>query len=63
MEFCRFRDFAVPLLGLLTHHPSVHEIHATRLVDSSFRASHVPDAARTRLCLRTDDFTIGVPFP
>jgi hypothetical protein len=23
MEFCRFRDFAVPLLGLSTRHPSI----------------------------------------
>jgi hypothetical protein len=52
MEFCRFRDFAVPLLGLSTGHPSIHEIRATRLVDSSFRAPHLPDAAGTGLCLR-----------
>jgi hypothetical protein len=51
MEFCRFRDFAVPLLGLSTRHPSIHEMRATQLVDSSFRAPHLPDAAGTRLCL------------
>jgi hypothetical protein len=36
MEFCRFRDFVVPLLGLSTRDPSIHEMRATRLVDSSF---------------------------
>jgi hypothetical protein len=51
MEFCRFRDFAVPLLGLSTRHPFIHEMRATQLVDSSFRAPHLPDAAGTRLCL------------
>ena len=51
-EFCRFRDVAVPLLGLSTRHPSIHVMRATRLVDSSFRALHFPDAAGTRLCLR-----------
>jgi hypothetical protein len=51
MEFCRVRDFAVPLLGLSTRHASIHEMRATRLVDSSFRAPHFPDAAETRLCL------------
>jgi hypothetical protein len=38
MELCRFRDFAVPLLGLSTRHPSIDEMHATRLMDSNFRA-------------------------
>src|SRR4029453_10428155 len=51
MKFCRFRDFAVPLLGLSTCHPSIHEMPATLLVDSSFRAPHLTDAAGTRLCL------------
>jgi hypothetical protein len=51
MEFCRFRDFAIPLLGLSPRHPSIHEMRATRLVDSSFRAPHLPDAAGTRFCL------------
>jgi hypothetical protein len=51
MESCRFRDFVVPLLGLWTRHPSIHEMRATRLVDSSFRAPHLPDDAGTRLCL------------
>jgi predicted deacylase len=51
MEFCRFRDFVVPHLGLSTRHPSIHEMHATRLVDSSFRAPHLPDDAGTRLYL------------
>jgi hypothetical protein len=51
MEFSRFRDFAVRLLGLSTCHPSIHEMRATQLVDSSFRAPHPPDAAGTRLCL------------
>jgi hypothetical protein len=51
MEFCRFRDFAVPLLGLSTRDPSIHEMRATRLVDSSFGAPHLPDAAGTRFCL------------
>jgi hypothetical protein len=50
-EFCRFRDFAVPLLGLSTRHPSIHEMRATQLLDSSFRAPHLPDDAGTRLCL------------
>jgi len=51
MEFCRFRDFAVPLLGLSTRHPSIHEMRVTQLVDSIFRAPHFPDAAGTLLCL------------
>jgi len=51
MEFCRFRDFAVPLLGLSTRHPSIHEMRVTQLVDSISRAPHFPDAAGTRLCL------------
>jgi hypothetical protein len=51
MEFCRFRDFVVPLLGLSTRHPSIHEMRATRLVDSSFRAPRLPDDTGTRLCL------------
>src|SRR2546421_12575823 len=51
MEFCRFRDFAVPLLGLSTRHPSIHEMRAIQLVDSSFRAPYLPDAAGARLCL------------
>ena len=38
MGLCRFRDFAVPLLGLSTRDPSIDEMRATRLVDSSFRA-------------------------
>jgi len=50
-EFCRFRDFVVPLLGLSTRHTSIHEMHATQLVDSSFRAPYLPDAAGTPLCL------------
>jgi hypothetical protein len=58
MEFCHFRDFAIPLLGFSTRHPSIHEMRATRLVDSSFRAPHLPDAAGMRLCLVSDDFTI-----
>jgi hypothetical protein len=58
MEFCRFRDFGVPVLGLSTSDPSIHEMHATRLVDSSFPAPHFPDAAGTRLLLKADDFTI-----
>ena len=49
MEFCRFRDFGVPLLGLPTRHPSIHAMRATRVVDSSFRAPHLPDDAGTRL--------------
>jgi hypothetical protein len=57
MEFCRFRDFAVPLLGLSTHHPSIHEMRATRLVDSSFRAPHLP-RRRNAFLLGADDFTI-----
>ena len=51
MEFCRFRDFAVPLLGLSTRHPSIHVMRATQLVDSSFRAPHFPDAAGKRMLL------------
>ena len=51
MEFCRFRDFAVPRLGLSIRHLSTREMRATQLVDSSFRASHLPDAAGTRLCV------------
>ena len=51
MKFCRFRDFAVPVLGLSPRHPSIHEMGATLLVDSSFRAPHLPDAAGTRFCL------------
>jgi hypothetical protein len=58
MEFCRFRDFAVPLLGLSTRDPSIHEMRTTRLMDSSFRPPHLADAARTRLCSGADDFTI-----
>jgi hypothetical protein len=58
MEFCRFRDFAVPVLGLSTRHPSIHEMRAIRLVVSGFRAPHLPDAAGTRLCLRADDSTL-----
>lgn len=58
MEFYRSRDFAVPLLGLSTRDPSIHEMRATRLVDSNLRAPHLPDAAGTRLCFRADDFTI-----
>jgi hypothetical protein len=53
MELYRFRDFAVPLLGLSTRHPSINEMRFTRLVDSSFRAPHLPDAAERRLCLGT----------
>jgi len=55
IELCRFRDFAVPLLGLSTRYPSIHEMRVARLVDSSFRAPHLPDAAGTRLCLGTAD--------
>ena len=51
MEFYRFRDFAVPLLRLLTRHPSIHEMRVTQLVDSISRAPQFPDAAGTRLCL------------
>jgi hypothetical protein len=51
MQFYRFRDFAVPLLGLSTRHPSIHEMRVTQLVDSVSRAPHFPDAAGTRLCL------------
>src|SRR5262245_38278382 len=51
MEFCRFRDFAVPLLGLSTRHPSIHEMRATHLVDSSFRVPYLPDAAGIDCCL------------
>ena len=51
MEFCRFLDFAVPRLGLSIRHLSTREMRATQLVDSSFRASHLPDAAGTRLCV------------
>jgi hypothetical protein len=51
MEFCRFRDFAVPLLGLSTRHPSIHEMRAIQLVDSRFRAPYLPDAAGAGLCL------------
>jgi hypothetical protein len=58
MEFCRFRDFAVPLLGLSTHNPSIHQMRATRLVDSSFRAPHLPRRRRNAFLLRADDFTI-----
>jgi hypothetical protein len=36
---------------LSRHHPSIHEMRATQLVDSTFRAPHLPDAAGTRLCL------------
>jgi hypothetical protein len=43
MEFCRFRDFAVPLLGLSPRHPSIHGMRTTGLVDSSFRAPHLPE--------------------
>ena len=38
MGLFRFRDSAVPLLGLSTHDPSIDEMRPTRLVDSSFRA-------------------------
>src|SRR5215831_17918773 len=51
-ESCRFRDFAVPLLGLSTRHISMHEMHATQLVDSSSRTPYFPDAAGMPLCLR-----------
>jgi hypothetical protein len=63
MEFCRFRDFAVPLLGLSTRHPSIHEMRVTQLVDSISRAPHLPDAAGTRVCLgRTILQSIRVGF-
>ena len=52
MEFCRFRDFAVPLLGLSTRHPSIHEMRVTRLVDSSFRAPHLRTRRRNAFLLR-----------
>jgi len=51
MEFCHFRDFAVPLLGLSTRYPSIHEMRVTQLLDSISRAPHFPDAAGTGLCL------------
>jgi hypothetical protein len=51
MQFYRFRDFAVPLLGLSTRHPSIHEMRETQMVDSISHAPHFPDAAGTRLCL------------
>jgi hypothetical protein len=38
-------SFAVPLLGLSTRDPSIHEMRATRLVDSSFRALQTFDTA------------------
>jgi hypothetical protein len=48
---------------LSTRHPSIHEMRATRLVDSSFCAPHLPDAAGTRLCLgRTILQSIRVRF-
>jgi hypothetical protein len=56
--FCRFWDFAVPLLGLSTRDPCIHQMHATPPLDSSFRAPHFPDAAGIRPCLGVDDFTI-----
>jgi hypothetical protein len=52
MELYRFRDSAVPFLGLSTRHPSINEMRSTRLVNSSFRGPHLPDAAERRLCLR-----------
>jgi hypothetical protein len=58
MKFCRFRDFVAPLLGLSTRHPSIHEMRATRLVDSSFRAPHLADDAGNASLLRAYDFTI-----
>ena len=58
MEFCRFRDFGVRFWSCRQVTPSIHEMHATRLVDSSFPAPHFPDAAGTRLLLKADDFTI-----
>src|SRR5262249_22788412 len=39
---------AVPLLGLSTRHPSIHEMRAIQLVDSSFRAPHLPDEAENK---------------
>src|SRR6266566_440947 len=57
MEFCRFRDFAVPLLGLSTRHTSIHEMHAIQLVDSSSRAPHLQTPPEG-LLLRTDDFKV-----
>jgi hypothetical protein len=56
-DFCRFRDFAVPLLGLSTRHPSIHEMHATQLVDSSSRTPHLQTPPEG-LLLRTDDFKV-----
>jgi hypothetical protein len=43
-------DGVLSLPGLSTRHPSIHETRVIRLVDSSFRAPHLPDAAGTRLC-------------
>jgi hypothetical protein len=42
MDVCHFRDFAVPLLGFSTRHPSIHEMRATRMVDSSFSLHTFP---------------------
>src|SRR5215468_3158559 len=50
MEFFRFRDFAVPLLGLSTRHPSIDEMRATPLADSCFRTPHLPDAVGVKDC-------------
>jgi hypothetical protein len=52
MEFCRFRDFAVPLLGLSTRHPSIYEMRVTQLVDSISRAPHLPGRRRNASLLK-----------
>ena len=52
MEFCCFRDFAVPLLGLSTRYPSIHEMRVTQLVDSIL-ASHFQTPPETSLLKQT----------
>ena len=55
MEFCRFRDFAVPHLGLSTCHPPIPEMRTICLWDSNFRASH------QALCVKHNGF-LPIPF-
>jgi hypothetical protein len=58
MEFCRFRDFAVPLLGLSKRDPSIHEMRATRASGLKFSRSTPSRRRRNASLLRADDFTI-----
>jgi len=57
MESCRFRDFVVPLLGLSTRHPSIHD---ARNPDGGFKCSHSTPSRRRRNAslLGAYDFTI-----